>query len=121
MTPARSGQLRHRIAFDCRSTIDDGAGNTEGDFEQQFVVAAGLQARFGGEAVMASRLSGSQPFTITVRQSSDTKRVTTDWRARDVRSDPDPAKQTIYNIRSIVDPDDRRAWFEMLSETGVAT
>lgn len=116
-----SGQLRHRLAFDCRPAIDDGAGNTEGDFEQQFVVSAEVVARFGGETVMASRLSGRQPFTITVRQSSDTRRVTTDWRARDVRSNPDASKHTVYNIRSITDPDDRRAWLELLCETGVAT
>jgi head-tail adaptor len=115
------GQLRHRIAFDARPKIDDGAGNTDGDFEEQFIVSAAVQAKFGGESVTASRLSGRQPFTITVRRSSLTRRITTDWRARDVRSSADIEQQTVYNIQSIADLDDQREWLELLCETGVAT
>ncbi|MGY3607670.1 MULTISPECIES: phage head closure protein [unclassified Bradyrhizobium] len=109
-----AGQLSHRIAFDKRQDIDDGYGNTQSDFVEQFVVWAGVQAKFGGETVTAARLAGQQPLTITVRQSSKTEQVTTDWRARDARSGE------IYNIRSIVDPDDSGAYFEMLCQSGVA-
>lgn len=110
-----AGDLRHRIAFEKRETVADDYGNEEGDFSEQFTVAAAVQAKFGGEAVTAARLTGQQPVTITVRQSSNTRQVTTDWRARDARSG------TIYNIRSIADPDDGRAWLEMLCQSGAAT
>jgi SPP1 family predicted phage head-tail adaptor len=109
-----AGNLRHRMAFDKRQDIDDGFGNTQSDFVEQFVVWAGFQARFGGEAVTAARLAGQQPVTITVRQSSQTEQVTTDWRVRDTKSG------LILNIRSIVDPDDSGAHFEMLCQSGVA-
>lgn len=113
--PPGSGQLRHRIAFDMRQTVDDGMGNTQAGFVEQFVVWAGVQAKFGGEAVAAARLTGQQPVTITVRQSAQTRLIATDWQARDVNSGQ------IYAIRSIADPDDRRAFLEILTQTGVAS
>ena len=110
-----AGELRHRIAFDKRTDVDDGYGNpVSGPFTEQFVVSAKVQAKFGGEAVTAARLTGQQPVNITVRQSSSTLTIGTDWRARDARSG------TVYAIRSIVDPDDGGAWLELLCQSGVA-
>lgn len=107
--------LRHRIAFEKREDVDDGYGNTKSDFVEQFVVWTGVQARFGGETVTAARLSGQQPLTLTVRQSSQTEQITTEWRARDVYSGE------IYNIRSIADPTDSGAYFDLLCQAGVAS
>lgn len=109
---AGGGNLRHRIAFDQRSDVGDDYGGTESEFVEQFIVSAGVEARLGGEQVMAARLTGRQPVTITVRQSEQTRRIETGWRARDVRT------EVTYAIRSIVDPDDRRQYLEILCETG---
>jgi head-tail adaptor len=112
-----AGELRWRIAFDKRLAADDGYGNkTAGTFTEQFVVAAKVQARFGGEAVTAARLQGQQPLTITVRQSSRTRLITDDWRARDARSG------VVYAIRSIVDPDPDHpgVWLDILCQRGAA-
>lgn len=109
-----AGQLRHRIAFDKRADVDDGYGNVQADWIEQFVISAGLRARLGGEAVLAERLSGEQPVTITIWQSNQTRRITTDWRARDVRTG------TIFNIKSIIDADDSRQQFDLLCQSGVA-
>lgn len=109
-----TGELRHRIAFDKRIDVEDDYGNVQGSFEEQFVVAAEVKAKLGGEAVTAARLTGQQPVTITVRQSSQTRLIADDWRARDVRTGAE------YAIRSIVDPDDERKWLEILTQTGVA-
>ncbi len=110
-----AGELSHRIAFEERALQSDGYGNARGAFEERFIVWAKVQARFGGETVMAARLSGQQPVTIMVRQNSRTLQVTEAWRARDAESG------MLYNIRSIVDPDDRGAWLELLCQAGVAT
>lgn len=114
----RAGELNHRIAFGKRveENPDSPAdlGNTESVFAEQFRVFAKVQAKFGGEAVTAARLTGQQPVTITVRQNSMTRQITTDWRAIDVN------EETEYAIRSIVDPDDSGAFFEILCQTGVA-
>lgn len=107
-------QLRHKIAFDQRVASDDGMGNRQADWQQQFQVRAAVRAKLGGEAVTAARLAGQQPVLITVRQSSATNRVTPDWRARDARTGAE------YAIRSIVDPDGAGQWWEMLCQTGVA-
>lgn len=109
-----ASDLRHRVAFDARQEVTDEYGNTQTDFAEQFVVAAKIQGKFGGEAVTAARLTGQQPVTIVVRQNIWTKMITTSWRARDVRSGEE------YAIRSIVDPDDKRQWFEILTQTGIA-
>lgn len=112
----RAGELRHRVAFEARPPLADGYGNTQGpDFVVQFTVSAGIVARLGGETVMAARLDGRQPVTITVRRSADTLRIATDWRARDV------ATGEVYNIRSIADPDDKRMQLDLLCEKGVVT
>lgn len=114
----RAGDLNHRMAFAKREQVNPDSpadlGNTESSFVEQFQVFAKVQAKFGGEAVTAARLTGQQPVTITVRQNSMTRQITTDWRAIDVN------EGTEYAIRSIVDPDDSGAYFEILTQTGVA-
>lgn len=113
-----AGELRHRVKFERRQDINPDApldlGNTRGDFVPKFEVWAKIEAKFGGETVTAARLEGQQPVTITVRHTAQTRQITTDWRARHVRTG------TIYAIRSIADPDDRRVWLEILTQTGVA-
>jgi len=111
----RGARLAESIAFEKRLLVFDDLGNVEGAFETQFVASASIVAKFGGEAVTAARLSGQQPVIITVRQWSQTRLVTTDWRIRDTRAG------TLYNIRSIADPYGDRLWFEMLCQSGVAT
>lgn len=118
------GDLRRRIAFDARAVTDDGMGNVEGDWVEQFVVWAAVRPRLGGETVTAARLAGRQPMLITVRQSTQAKLITTDWRARDPLKAPSAksaAEGALYNIRAIAPPNDSRAWLELLCEAGVAT
>lgn len=91
-----SGPLRERFAFDKRTDVPDGAGNTEGEWEEQFVVAARRESLKGGETVMAARLEKRQPYIVTIRYNENTRRITHDWRARDVRTDAE------YNLTSVV-------------------
>lgn len=112
--PIRAGDLRARIAFDQRAVSTDVYGGQQGDFVEDFVVAAKITPRFGGEEVMAARLAGRQPVTIMIRYSSDAVSVTEAWRARDARSG------ALYNIRSIV-VDPLKMWVEFLCEKGVQT
>ena len=112
-----AGSLRERLNFQRRSYGDDGYGTpTVGEFAFAFCVAAAFRPLKGGEDVIASRLAGAQPYIITVRQSSLTRQVTTDWRIEDART-----AGRIFDIRTIADPDGRRAWFEILAVEGRAT
>lgn len=108
----RAGDLRERVTFAERIEEDDGHGNKEGDFVDRFTVAAGMEPRFGGEAVMAARLSGRQPVSIVIRYFERGKSITPAWRATNARSGE------IYNIRSVV-VGKRRDLIELLCEAGV--
>lgn len=86
--PAGAGPLRELLAFDKRVNTDDGYGNTEGEWQEQFRCPASAVAMVKGrsETVLAARLTGIQPWLVTVRYSSASATVTTGWRARNVRS-----------------------------------
>lgn len=111
------GKLTHRLAFESRDIIssdepDD--GNTEGEFVERFVTAAGRKFLRGNEEILASRLEGVQTSNFFVRVSSDTKQVTTDWRIRDTRTG-------LYYAIRIVTPREDRAFIDIVAESGVAT
>jgi len=111
---ARSaGDLFFLVAFDKRVEIDDGAGNTIGDWQEQFQCRAGFAHLRGGESVMADRLQGQHTQVVFVRRSSATRQVTTDWRVRDMRAGKS------FNIRDITQTDDR-LWLDFLCQSGVA-
>jgi head-tail adaptor len=102
-----AGDLRERIAFDARIEADDGLGNVRSDWTFQFELSAERKALRGGEEVMAG-------FILRLRQSSQSRRITPAMRARDARTGE------TYNIRTVTDPDGRRAWLDILCEAGVA-
>lgn len=77
------GKLRHRITFDKRTDVDDGYGNTQAGWAEQFTVWAEVKPKLGGEAVTAARLQAQNTVTITVRRSRQTSLIREDWRARD--------------------------------------
>lgn len=113
----QTGELRERVSFFAPVDGVDGSGNTISSFNDfaDFVRWASVVPRLGGETVLAGRLAGRNLVNLTVRQSgSTTNRVTTDWQARNEKTG------TVYNIRSIIDPDQSRVWWEMLCEIGVA-
>jgi head-tail adaptor len=111
-----AGRLRERLSFQKRTEVDDGFGNVvSGPFETQFTVSARVQPRMGSEPIIAQRLQGVQPVTITVRSSSDTRQITSAWRAVDARD-----ASRIYNIRTAV-PTEKGDFVEMLADDGPAT
>ena len=115
-----AGELRHRVGFYMRPATDDGKGNVQGDFPDapEFTVAAAMRPKFGSETPAAGGLAATSMVNITVRASDNTRRIATDWKARDER------KAVDYAIRSIIDPDMNTpragAFIELLCEAGVA-
>jgi hypothetical protein len=107
------GQLHELVAFDDRVAADDGMGNTEGDWAEQFQCRAGYTFLRGGEAVLASRLEGVQPIVARIRMTPETLQIKADWQMRDVRTG------VAYNIRSIAAID--RKWLDLVVQSGVAT
>lgn len=110
-----AGDLDHRVAFATRKSESDGYGNTEGAFVDRYPVWAALIPRLGGEAVQAARLSGVQPYTVTVRDSPEMRQVTSDWRVHHLADCPcGRSANELYNISSpTIDPVGDRQWLQM--------
>ena len=109
-----AGKMRAKLAFQKRAASDDGFGTiVTGDFETQFFEYAELTPRFGGEAVTAGRLAGTQPYTVKVRQCNATRGVDATWRAMNARSGE------IYSIVSpATDETQKGAYLEFLAVAG---
>lgn len=109
------GDLRARMTFAERQAVSDGYGNEVGAFVDQFTVWARIMPLRAGEDVMAGRLTGTQPVIITVRQTEATRRIAAEWRATDARTG------LVYAITGPpTDPDNRRAWLDIVAATGRA-
>jgi SPP1 family predicted phage head-tail adaptor len=111
-----AGALRNRLTFQSRGQEADGWGGepkAAGAFVDRFTVWAAMKPLHGSEAVQAARLTGRQPYIVTVRQSSDTRQIKTGWRIEDARQ---PGRY--LNITALSDPDGQRAWLEILATEG---
>jgi hypothetical protein len=113
INPPTAQELRHRVAFDERIEIDDGAGNTRGEFQEQFIVSAAFRPRGGSEAVVADRLEGRNLLGVYLRSSSQTRTITSDWLMRDVRTGD---KYAVKIVDAVTD----RRWVYLEAQTGVA-
>ena len=114
-----AGELDRRLRFERRaSASSDGEGNYEGAWETVCTRAASVLPKRTGasEIVLAGRLQGRVQYTIIVHSDSGTRTITPDCRAIDTRDET-----IIFNIRSVLDLDGRRAMLTMDAETGVGT
>lgn len=112
---AGAGSLSERIGFEAEVEGDDGYGGVVVGFAEQFVEPARLEPRVGSEPVIASRLQGLQPYTMTVRSNVRTRTITPAWRARNKRSG------VVYAIKAAVNIDERNQWIELLVVQGEAS
>lgn len=110
-----AGDLREVIEMQTREEGDDGYGNpVSGDWATFWSAPARIQILRGTETVMAGRLGGTQTVAITMRWQPEFATMNSAWRAKNSRTGE------VYNIRSI-EPDERHAFVNVLTETGVAT
>lgn len=113
-----AGALSERVAFLEPDEIPDGYGGTTTGYVERFQEAARLAPIFGSrltvESVTAARLAANQPYNLTVRSSERTRDITAAWRVKNVRTDKE------YNIKTVVNPDERNAMLEMLVVEGEA-
>ena len=116
MASIQAGDLRERVAFGRLGSADGEGGNYRGGvFAPQFEVAAHFKPLNGGEEVMAGRLAGRRSVVMTIRSSNQTRAITAAMNVQDLRT------KEVFNVREIKDPDGKRAWLEVLAESGVAS
>lgn len=108
---AGAGDLQHRVAFDRRQRTNDGAGNWQSGFVEQFSRRAAFIYAGGRESVMAARLEGRSVLKVRLRSCSLTRTIEQDWQMRDVRTG------AVYAIKE-VDAVTDRLWVYLVVERG---
>lgn len=109
----RSGGLRVRATFQRPVNGRSPIGEPYQGWEDAFSLWVGKNDRLGREAVMGGTLEASNYVELWARRSEQSMQIKPGWR---VVLDGDAC-----NIRSVVDPDGKRADLSILAERGVAT
>lgn len=105
-------QLSHTATFYSPNEVETDYGVDRDGWNEEFTRWANVFFKMGGESVLASRLTGKNVVSVTVRRDSDVERVTTDWMAM-----IDGAE---YNIRGAMPHNKHRGYWEFLAESGAA-
>lgn len=113
MAKVSANDLYYKVNCQKRVAQSDEYGNTVSDFATQFAVRAAYRHLRGGETVIASRLESKHPVVITVRASSQTRQISSDWRLVDARDG------TEWAVRDVT-PETDRQFISFLCESGVA-
>lgn len=109
----RAGEPTALFSFEKREPLPgDAYGVSEGSWIEQFRHEVKIVPFRRGEAVIAARLSGVQPYILTIRSFEASRKIETDWRAKDIRTG------ITYNIRT-KEPSPDRASIDMIIEAGV--
>ncbi len=121
---AGAGSLNCRLTFQRREQISDEWGGTRGEWVDQFTVPGRLEPRYGSnaESIMAARMQSMQPYNLTIRSSEQARMITASWRAYDVRAGLTAGKPNrVFAIKTVVNPDERGKYIEMLAIEGEET
>lgn len=109
-----AGPLRELLIAESREALDDGMGNTiSGPWVEQSRHPAALDARRGGESVIAGRLQGTVAYIATARYSGLAAAVQPEWRFVDARS------SAVYAILTAI-PRPKRDYIDFDIVLGVA-
>jgi len=109
-----AGRLDRRYRFESRTSVEDGAGNFEGDWVPQYECSGGRKYLRAGEAVLAGRLTAKSPVILTIRNCIAARQIQPEWRAVDTRT------LEVFAIKERPQESDNRGYMEMLCESGVA-
>lgn len=108
-----AGELKDKITFQSRG--EDANGDALGEWESQITVRAQLKWLRGSEAALSQRLEGRQPVAIVVRDSSQSRPITSAWRAVNARN-----ADQVFNITA-VSPSPESGFIDVLATMGGAT
>lgn len=120
MTIDHAQQLRERVTFQYRD--DNGGIGGAGAWTDQFTLAARLKPRLSGnEDVIAGRMTGQQPYVMTVRSDRRSRSITSAWRAYDARKGMndagEPRRQ--FDILSMADVGEDNRYLDFLVREGL--
>lgn len=104
-----AGKLRHRISIQRKERTPDGAGGWYDTWVEKWKVYAQIKPSSGGENLVAMRLQASITHDIVIRYLPDIK-----------ASDKIVFEDRSFNIVSIIDVEERKRWYQLRCEEGVA-
>lgn len=107
-----AGQLRKRLYFERSKRTDDGGGGAAITWLPAWACWGSIAPERGREALAAGRLESSNAAIIRIRSSAAAREVDASYRVKD--------GDDVYDIRSIINPDQRGKYLEMTAEKGVA-
>lgn len=110
-----AADLRGFLLFQKRGDADDGFGVSAGNgpFETVFELRGQLLPAKGNEEVVNAAVQGLQPYTMRIRSTPARKAITTAWRVVDKH---DTAR--VFNVVSVVDPDQKNRWLDVTVTQG---
>jgi head-tail adaptor len=111
----RAGELTTPVEFQAREPLaapGDENGTAIGAWRHQFFAHAKLVPLRRSETVIAARLSGVQPYVMTIRDHTAAKSLATDWRVINRRTGE------TFNIRTVERDPMKRGQVECVIEAG---
>lgn len=108
-----AGDLDSRATFLRRAIVETDMGGTRDEWVPQFAVSAAVKHLRGGESVMQARLASRNPVIVTVRNSAQTRRITSEWQ---VELQDRTGIRKAYQLREDPRPAERGAFLEFLAE-----
>lgn len=109
----QTGNLDNRASFSRRERVETDMGGALDQWVTQFVVWAAVKHLRGGEAIMQARLASRNPVILTIRNSTQARRITSEWQV-ELRDRTGIRK--LYELREDPRPIERGAYLEMLVE-----
>ncbi len=108
-----SGDLRHRVTIQAEARTPDEGGGAALSWDDLASVWAGIRPASGSERWQAGQLQAVVSHAITMRYRRD---VRAKHRIRFV----DDGRERLFNVRVVMNVDERGEWLKVLAEEGVA-
>lgn len=106
------GKLRHRVQLQSEVETADGGGGYANVWTTQATVSAGIKPLTGSEQLRGMRPEGKVSHRIRIRYRNDLS-PTTRWRVL--------YGARAFNIRAVINEDERNRFWVLLCDEGVAT
>lgn len=105
----RVGELRKRVTFQSETSSSDNAGGYTLGWTTVATVWAAIEPLNGREVFTAQHLEGHVTHRVIIRYRSD---ITSDMRM--------VYGARVFNVRAVINQDERNCWTTLLVEEGVA-
>ena len=105
-----AGALRERITIQSEASTPDGGGGFTAGWVDVVTVFASVSPQRGGEALEAMQVRDTQLYDVVIRYRTDiTSKQRVIWGSR------------IFNIRAVMNKDERDKYLTLVCEEGVGT